>query len=534
MRARGGGTGRSAEMVSLAERMGYLQGLRAGFAVAAVAAALAFPGFVGLSLREVTMVSIAYFVLTALIEAVRRIGGGRHLYAVAGMLLADGVYLAWIMYLTGFVQSPLRFMLYLHLIAVTLLASYRTGLKIALWHSLLFFVVFHAQLAGLLDPRGPSLYTPGIDGLVEYRPSIFNVTAFWVVALGTAVFSFVNERELRRRKNDLEALNEMGVEFESLSDPHKVAESYLTRVCDALGFRRGLVVAGPRGALKVLAAKGADGAGETVPDDCGLLLEVEQRRETIVVSDLDPGTDGIIASLLPGARNLLVTPLVADGNQLGVLVVEQRRRGHRLERRVLSTIGQFTSHAALALRNAWLLEEVRQMADTDGLTGLANRRSFEAALDREVARALRTGEQLTLVLLDIDYFKDLNDRHGHQVGDRVLRATGRALRAASREFDTAARYGGEEFVVLLPGCSSDQAVAAAERLRAAVAGIEDRVAVTASAGVATLPLNATDSAGLVRAADRALYDSKSRGRDVTTRSFARPPAPAAAPVSSGV
>ena len=212
MRARGTGTGRSAEIVSLAERMGYLQGLRAGFVAVAVASALLFPGFVGASLRDVAVVSFAYFVLTALIEAVRRIGGGRHLYVVAGMLLADGVYLAWIMYLTGFTQSPLRFMLYLHLIAVTLLASYRTGLKIALWHSLMFFVVFHAQLAGLLDPRGTSLDMRGVNGLVEYRPSIFNVMAFWVVALGTSLFSFLNERELRRRKNDLEALNEMGVE----------------------------------------------------------------------------------------------------------------------------------------------------------------------------------------------------------------------------------------------------------------------------------------------------------------------------------
>lgn len=533
MRSRGTTTGRSAEIVSLAERMGYLQVLRAGFGAVAIAAAFLFRGFVGASVRDVAVVSFAYFALTGLIEGIRRVGGGRHLYVVAGMLLADGVYLAWIMYLTGFVQSPLRFMLYLHLIAVTLLASYRTGLKIALWHSLLFFVVFHAQLAGLLEPRGDTLPLSGLGGAIEYRPSIFNVTAFWVVALGTSVFSFLNERELRRRKNDLEALNEMGVEFESVSDPQKVAASCLTKVCDALGFRRGLVVAGPPGNMAVLAVHGTEGLGKSVPRNCGLLLEVAERRETVLVTDLDPGTDGIIAELLPGARNLLVTPLVADGNQLGALVVEQRRRSHRPERRVLATIGQFSSHAALALRNAWLLEEVRKMAETDGLTGLANRRSLEQALDREVARALRTGEQLSLVLLDIDYFKELNDRHGHQVGDRVLRATGAALRDMCREFDTAARYGGEEFMVLLPGCSSDRAVGAAERLRTAMAGIDEEVAITASAGVATLPLNATDAASLVLAADRALYESKRRGRDVTTRSSVRTgeqaePAPASA------
>jgi diguanylate cyclase (GGDEF)-like protein len=507
-------------MVSLAERMGYLQGLRAGFVAVALGSALLVPGFVGAALRDVAMVSLGYFVLTALIEGVRRVGGGRHLYVVAGMLLADGVYLAWIMYLTGFVQSPLRFMLYLHLVAVTLLASYRTGLKIALWHSLLFFVVFHAQLAGLLDPRG--LQMVGAQGAVEYRPSIFNVMAFWLVALGTAVFSFLNERELRRRKNDLEALNEMGVEFESVTDAQKVAESYLTRVSDALGFRRGLVVAGSASDLTVLAALGAGEAGASVPAGSGLVAEVWRRRETILVDRLDPAADPVLAEHLPNARTLLVTPLVADGNPLGVLVVETKRRSHRLERRILSTLGQFTSHAALALRNAWLLEEIRRMADTDGLTGVSNRRSFERALEREVARAARTGEQLALVLLDIDHFKQLNDRHGHQVGDRVLRSTGAALIASSRDFDTAARYGGEEFVVLLPGCGAAEAVAAAERLRAAIAAAGGDVDVTASAGVATLPHNASDASGLVRAADEALYESKRRGRDVTTRSHARP------------
>jgi diguanylate cyclase (GGDEF)-like protein len=533
MRGRGSVSGQSAEMVSLAERMGYLQGLRAGFVAVAVACAVLFPGFVGASLRDLAMVSFGYFALTALIEAVRRIGGGRHLYVVAGMLLADGVYLAWIMYLTGFVQSPLRFMLYLHLVAVTLLASYRTGLKIALWHSLLFFVVFHAQLAGLLDARGATPQMTGVDGLIEYRPSVFNVMAFWLVALGTAVFSFLNERELRRRKNDLEALNEMGVEFESVSDARKVADSYLTKVCDALGLKRGAVVAGPAGDVSVIAARGAEGLGEPVASDRGVVAEAWSRRETIFVRELDAVDDDVLAALLPGARNLLVTPLVADGNPLGVLVVEQKRRGHRLERRVLTTIGQFTSHAALALRNAWLLEEVRRMADTDGLTGLSNRRSFEIALEREVARAARKGEQLSLVLLDIDHFKDLNDRYGHQVGDRVLRDAGAALTAVSRDFDTAARYGGEEFVVLLPSCSAGEALVAAERLRAAIAGVDEDLAITASAGVATIPLNASDAAELVRAADEALYESKRRGRNVTTRS-GFPPSEAPEPAVSAV
>ena len=99
------------------------------------------------------------------------------------------------------------------------------------------------------------------------------------------------------------------------------------------------------------------------------------------------------------------------------------------------------------------LEQVQRLAATDGLTKIANRRTFETTLEREVARAARSAEHLSLVLLDIDHFKRLNDAHGHQAGDEVLRNVAAALSCACRDFDTAARYGGEEFAVVLPGCA---------------------------------------------------------------------------------
>lgn len=506
----------SPEIVSLAERMGYLQALRAGFVAVVLASAVFASGFVGASLRDLVVVSAGYFLLTGVAEALRRLGKARALYVVAGMLLVDGVYLAGTMYATGFANSPLRFLLYLHLIAVTLLASYRTGLKIALWHSLLFFVVFHLQLAGVLAPQGVD---PAQNiGAVTYRPSVFNVMAFWLVALGTAVFSSVNEKELRRRKIDLEALNEMGVEFENVSDPLTVAATFLDRVCEAFDFKRGVVLASPAGDMSVVASREIE-----CDDDASLGLdEIVARtwrgRETSLVRRFDAEADPRLARLLPGARNVLIVPLFADAAPIGVLAVEHGGRSSKIERRVLTTLGQFSSHAALALRNAWLLDEIRRMADTDGLTGIANRRFFETALDREISRAKRSGEQLTLVMLDIDHFKLLNDTHGHQVGDQILHEVGNVLSQTCREFDVPARYGGEEFAVLLPGCTTQESFSAAGRLRKVISEMEGAVPVTASAGVATFPLHATDAAGLVKAADEALYESKRLGRDRVTRS----------------
>ena len=108
-------------------------------------------------------------------------------------------------------------------------------------------------------------------------------------------------------------------------------------------------------------------------------------------------------------------------------------------------------------------EQVQRLAATDGLTKIANRRTFESTLEREVARATRSAEHLSLVMIDIDHFKRLNDEHGHQAGDEVLRNVAAALSCECRDFDTAARYGGEEFAVVLPGCGPDEARLIAER-----------------------------------------------------------------------
>jgi diguanylate cyclase (GGDEF)-like protein len=122
--------------------------------------------------------------------------------------------------------------------------------------------------------------------------------------------------------------------------------------------------------------------------------------------------------------------------------------------------------------------------------------------------------RLSVVLLDIDNFKLLNDSHGHVAGDAVLRQVAAALQECGREYDTIARYGGEEFAAVLPGCSSGLAMQVAERLRAAVEEAPTEVPVTASAGVATYPYDGIDVAGLLSAADQALYASKRGGRNM--------------------
>jgi diguanylate cyclase (GGDEF)-like protein len=154
----------------------------------------------------------------------------------------------------------------------------------------------------------------------------------------------------------------------------------------------------------------------------------------------------------------------------------------------------------------------------DSLTGLANRRSLEQTLRAEIARAARHDDDICLVLADLDDFKQVNDAHGHPVGDEVLKEFARALRASVRESDIAGRWGGEEFALVLTGTDSDGGVRLAERARAAIEGgiviapDGDSVRVTASFGVASFPL-AADLEELVAAADSALYAAKRNGKN---------------------
>jgi len=223
-------------------------------------------------------------------------------------------------------------------------------------------------------------------------------------------------------------------------------------------------------------------------------------------------------AILLFARNVVVVPMFAEGEPVGALILERGDgESDRLERRAVAMIDQFATHGALALRNSLLLEQIRRLAATDALTGLANRRTLGEMLERELSRATRQGDEVTLVMIDLDHFKRLNDSHGHQVGDEVLRHVGQRLSQQCRDFDTAARYGGEEFAVILPHCSREEALEVAERMRRSLAEGDPPVPITASAGVATFPSQAEGPDALIRAADRALYDSKRAGRDRTSR-----------------
>jgi diguanylate cyclase (GGDEF)-like protein/PAS domain S-box-containing protein len=214
-------------------------------------------------------------------------------------------------------------------------------------------------------------------------------------------------------------------------------------------------------------------------------------------------------------------PVQGQGQVLGLLhiALEVSPRSMRPSRDAEQLLRAMTDRVGPALANLKLRDALREMALRDGLTGLYNRRYLEDALNREFHRAERNGKPVSVVMIDIDQFKHFNDKYGHDAGDFVLSAVGRAITKSIRPSDIACRYGGEEFAVVLSDANLECARERAEHLRFAIRDTnltrlgQTLSAPTASFGVAAYPAHGTKPADLLKAADQALYRAKQEGRD---------------------
>ena len=221
-------------------------------------------------------------------------------------------------------------------------------------------------------------------------------------------------------------------------------------------------------------------------------------------------------------NSFMVLPLVASGQCLGVITLTDRADGQAFESRDLASARLLAAPAALALarhRVSESLDELTRAATVDPVTGLFNRRYFEAQIQAEVQRARRQEQDLALLMVDIDDFKRINDTLGHLEGDRALRDVANLLRRGVRIFDLCARYGGEEFAIVMPGATRQVAVQVAERIRRGIheRSLQSPASMTVSVGVGFLGPDQTEE-DLIGAADRALMAAKRAGKNVVKTS----------------
>lgn len=220
---------------------------------------------------------------------------------------------------------------------------------------------------------------------------------------------------------------------------------------------------------------------------------------------------------LHGMQSLLILPLIVREDAIGTLCLAAKRRD-AFSNHVRPTLQVLGNQLAVSLANAASVRRLEELATTDGLTGCLNKRSFLDELDRKIRSAERFGRKLSLLITDIDHFKNVNDVYGHATGDVVIKELGAILRSVKRETDIVARFGGEEFCILCEETDTEGAVLLAERIREQLGSHEfqtelGKLKVTASLGVATFPKDAKTQGGLFEITDKALYAAKHAGRN---------------------
>jgi diguanylate cyclase (GGDEF)-like protein len=240
-------------------------------------------------------------------------------------------------------------------------------------------------------------------------------------------------------------------------------------------------------------------------------------RQAIYLSSLKGHSMSVLPFGKSDAASTFILPLLYEDEVLGVVVFLSGQAGPLtpLQTEHLEVLG---NQSAISLKNAMLHAEIKRMAVTDGLTGLNNHKNFHERLGAEIRRFQRTLRPFSLLLMDIDFFKKINDAYGHQAGDEVLREVAEIVKKALRDIDMAARYGGEEFAVLLIDTDKKGAASMAERLRKRIMKSAfnvdgNNIKVTVSIGVASCREDAEGTEELIAKADRALYRAKEAGRN---------------------
>ena len=327
----------------------------------------------------------------------------------------------------------------------------------------------------------------------------------------------VFQRALRSRVERREAFIDIVRSVNATLEPPKIAELIVDRASTWVPAPCWAILSSDlSGQLAVLA-------------DRGMIPDMESAVQAVAGWVMQHGEEFVAADLRSDARvtsasigSVVAFPLTCRGQSVGALVGLDRvasSRAPRLAPAMLRAVRLLLEPAAVALENALLLERAEALSVTDDLTHLYNSRYLNLVLRRETKRASRNGRPLSLLFIDLDGFKAVNDTHGHLFGSQALVEAAAVIRGSARETDVVARFGGDEFALVLPDTGGEGAFAVGERIRERIAaqrflaGSGLDVHLTASVGVATLPDVAASADELVQAADKAMYQVKDSGKN---------------------
>jgi diguanylate cyclase (GGDEF)-like protein len=335
----------------------------------------------------------------------------------------------------------------------------------------------------------------------------------------------------RRRAQQLEAINAVAQQTTAVLDLDELLTVVCRLILEWFHIDHVAVLLCEGDGLRVRAYEGRLTAkvplGSLLPPGTGVSSRALGQSKSVVENNVDGVKDYF--SGFAETKSEVCVPLIFFGEKLGVLALDSAAAG-AFDPEDIQPLESVADICAAAIQNANYFERMRQLAYVDGLTGIHNRRFFEMRIVEELERASRFQGRMSVIMVDIDHFKRLNDEFGHLLGDEVLRGVAGILKQQLRKMDMVCRYGGEEFAVVVPETTGENAVTVAEKLRRQVEGYPFPGVprpVTISCGVADYPIHGVTRDEVVAAADGALYMAKQAGRNRVMAAEVKKPAPAA-------
>jgi diguanylate cyclase (GGDEF)-like protein len=324
--------------------------------------------------------------------------------------------------------------------------------------------------------------------------------------------------EERNRRRWAEALHQLIQSVTALEDETAIAACLLDSMMNFIQHDRALFYVERGDGLQLIGCRGGDAVEQIYHEKWPKMHAdlVERLRHESTPRLLSTEEAATLESSGRPPRHYLAVPLISGSSGFRLLLVG--RNSKTIQSQGVDIAAAMAKQVSVALDKARLIKDLENLATTDGLTRLYNRRTFLQRAENEFERSRRYQRPLSVLMLDVDHFKNVNDSHGHEVGDRVLRILADECRKSLRQQDVLGRYGGEEFVAFLPETSSSVAQEVAERLRRSVENLrvpvgKESIRVTLSIGIATVRDRDRDISALIIFADQALYEAKQQGRN---------------------
>lgn len=333
--------------------------------------------------------------------------------------------------------------------------------------------------------------------------------------------------QLRKQLYDLHNLFEITLELNSILDENQLLHAYLLNLFGLLSPKIALILLNSENdphTFTPICYRGLsqEKARHLTIHSTDKFLEIFSKNKQVVTVE-EQQNDNMAIDYLKKVQSVggyLIAPLTRRNKYMGLIILGEKFNKRTYSQSEKEMFSLLTNFLAVALSNVRLYKEMERVSVTDPLTNLFNRRYFENFLQNEIARARRFNQPLSLVMMDVDYFKNYNDVLGHPAGDKLLKDLAKVLKKTARRSDIVARYGGEEFCVILPQISGKGASSFSERLRNIVytypfqkREIQPGGHLTISLGVATYPYDAMMMKELIHKADTALYHAKKTGRN---------------------